>query len=215
MGGAATVCVVTDNARKSYMAYNDAMGTIANDANLLSADVSGRVELADVLFKEQSREAAGKYFSGSPGLAPQWYGLNLIDVDKQRIWWCQGYSSLPVLLPFRGIQSMISDNPNIVQLARNGMLRMVSDSERHEQLNSMIRPDGTWSADHLPVVDEQRLLTLGDQQVHYFVVSAPGWEYRNFFDDMKGMYDAICAEYTLTDSEKETWTTYFRDRNVD
>ena len=215
MGGAATVCVVTDKERKSYMAYNDAMRTIANDATLLSAEAFCRVVLADSLFREESREAAGQYFSGSPGLAPQWYGLNLIDVDKQRIWWCQGYCSLPILLPWRGIESMISDNPNVVQLARNGMLRMCSERERFDQLDSLTRPDGTWSADHLPLVDEERLLTLDDQEVYCFVVSAPGWEYRNFKDDMKGMYDAICAEYTLTESEKETWTKYFREQTQD
>jgi hypothetical protein len=210
MGGAATVCVVSGETHNSYLANNDAMKAIANNAKILSADPTSRVELAKALFTNESKAVAYSHRTDTPGLAPKWSGLNLIDLDRQRIWWCQGLLSLPVLLVWNGMKNLIANEPNVVELARQGMLRLVSD---RTQLNALRSQDGSFIADHLPVVDEQRLLSLNDEDVFCFVVSAPGWEYRDFEGNTRAMYEAIRAEYTLTESEEQRWRDYLAEHS--
>lgn len=203
MSRTATVCVVSGETHNAYRAHNDGMQVIANDAKILSAEATSRVELGKALFEEESRAVADSYRAAA-GLAPEGHGLNLIDLDRQRIWWCQEYCPLPMLLVWHDMKNFI-DEPNVVQLARQGMLRLVSD---RRQIKAA---DGSFIADNLSVVNEQVLASLNNGDAYCFVVSAPGWNYRDFNGDFRAMYEAIRADYTLTESEEQRWADYLTE----
>lgn len=105
MGGAANICIVgTNEQRISYMAYNREMSDVSHFIPMfLESEPQNRFDLIhNKIYKpaiKRQKENDAYYINNNIGLAPNWYGLNLIDVNKKLILWCQSYTSIDKIYP--------------------------------------------------------------------------------------------------------------------
>lgn len=139
MGGAANTCIIGPNEQRiSYMAYNGEMCDVSHCIPmLLESEPQNRFDLiCNKIYKpaiKWQKENDAYYLDNNIGLAPNWYGLNLIDVNKKLILWCQSYTSLdkiyPGLTPYSRLSMDWKVDFNIAkQAAENQMLYLNLDN---------------------------------------------------------------------------------------
>lgn len=139
MGGAANTCIIGPNEQRiSYMAYNGEMCDVSRCIPmLLESEPQNRFDLIhNKIYKpaiKWQKENDAYYLDNNIGLAPNWYGLNLIDVNKKLILWCQSYTSLdkiyPGLTPYSRLSMDWEVDFNIAkQAAENQMLYLNLDN---------------------------------------------------------------------------------------
>lgn len=218
MGGAATVCIqYEDGTRDSYMGYNRGMAIILNHSEILTAKDGERDAIAKPLFEREKEHYSGDYFSDTPGLAPEWYGLNFIDLKKKRIWFCQGQNNIPTYNTY-SLGSHYADdyNENVMRLAELGMLRYQKDKNKHWKIVSEAQKPNLIIEPNLPLVTVKDVQKAFDNKISgfcSFVVFAPGWDYGDLIDEMGKMYELIKSDYDLTVDEVKRWDVFIKDED--
>lgn len=224
MGGAATVCIqYEDGTRDSYMAYNRGMAILLNHSEILTAPDGERDAIARELFSRERGFYDDDYFTDYPGLAPEWYGLNFMDLKRKRIWWNQGQNNIPVYYVASLIHDYAPDyRENLARLAELGYVHLrehkVMNFNEAQEPNNII-------ACELPIATVEQVEFLTKNDIHAvdkmfngfasFNVFVPDWDYGNFHGDFKKMYEMIKADYDLTDDEEKRWQAYLKFKHGD
>jgi hypothetical protein len=219
MGGAATVCVqYTDGTRDSFMGYNGDMATIAKSAAVLNASDDCIDKIVKEIVAEQKADNAGSYYESYPGLAPEWYGLNFIDLQKRRIWFCQGQNNIGTYHSTEFYGKASEYNNNVLELARIGFLKCVP-REEYIKLDIMQKPKIYSVKDSdLESVSYNRMEdvikgTDSSQMSSWdiYLICAPNWDHGSF-SCIKKMYKLIKQEYNLSDDENKIWKAFIKER---
>ena len=221
MGGAATVCIqYEDGTRDSYMGYNRGMAIIPNHSAILKAKDGERDAIAKELFAKEKEHYADDYFTDSPGLAPEWYGLNFIDLKKKRIWFCQSQNNIPTYNEC-SLGHFYADDyrENLLRLTELGYVRYKKDKE-YKQMKEAQKPNVIIESNiKLATVKQVENAIAGKSNFGFnfnsFVVFAPEWDYGDFMDEIGKMYEMIKSDYDLTEDEVKRWDEFLKDEDED